>query len=301
MRSRARWYTGTELGVKVTKPFMENIEVKTKDLDTLAPLTLNFEDADTYATQSISVKNMTLTGPKAQTEAEEVLLTYANRVKIIVKGYEDQDENLGSTLVRKMRQGEKVDWTSGEDFKSNSSYDYRIDVQDRFGNSLQLTADSRTEGHTRTCKVMPKAAMVELVNQVGKQTVGVQLTNTDKVTMSNLRLKVTDLDGKVLPAFAGNDSYYRSLDAKEAGRQNIDITMLPTGINIIAVVEADFDLGDKPQANNKTEREIGRINLYTAPISRLGSVYADITTANVTASSVDITFAIDQEKTLEGI
>ena len=290
-----------ELGVKVTKPFMENIEVKTKDLDTLAPLTLNFEDADTYATQSISVKNMTLTGPKAQTEAEEVLLTYANRVKIIVKGYEDQDENLGSTLVRKMRQGEKVDWTSGEDFKSNSSYDYRIDVQDRFGNSLQLTADSRTEGHTRTCKVMPKAAMVELVNQVGKQTVGVQLTNTDKVTMSNLRLKVTDLDGKVLPAFAGNDSYYRSLDANEAGRQNIDITMLPTGINIIAVVEADFDLGDKPQANNKTEREIGRINLYTAPISRLGSVYADITTANVTASSVDITFAIDQEKTLEGL
>lgn len=100
---------------------MENIEVKTKDLDTLAPLTLNFEDADTYATQSISVKNMTLTGPKAQTEAEEVLLTYANRVKIIVKGYEDQDENVGSTIVRKMRQGEKVDWTSGEDFKSNST------------------------------------------------------------------------------------------------------------------------------------------------------------------------------------
>lgn len=50
------------------------------------------------------------------------------------------------------------------------------------------------------------------------------------------------------------DSYYRSLDAKEAGRQNIDITMLPTGINIIAVVEADFDLGDKPQANNKNRK-----------------------------------------------
>ena len=290
-----------ELGVKVTKPFMENVEVKTKDLDTLAPLTLNFEDADTYATQSISVKNMTLTGPKAQTESEEVLLPYATRVKIIVKGYEDEDENLGSTLVRKMRQGEKVDWTSGEDFKSNGSYDYRVDVQDRFGNSLQLTADSRTEGHTRTCKIAPKAAMSEMDNQVGSQTVGIQLTNTDKVSMTNLRLKITDLEGKVLPAFAGSDSYYYPLDASASGLQQVDITMLPTGINIVAVVEADFDLGDKPQANLLTKREIGRISLYTAPISRLGSVYANITTADVTASSVNMTFTIDQGKTLEGL
>lgn len=288
-----------ELGVKVTKPFMENIEVKTKDLETLAPLTLNFEDADTYATQSISVKNMTLTGPKAKDDSDEVLITYANRVKVVVKGYEDQDENLGSTLVRKLRQGEKVSWTSGEDFKSNSSYDYRIDVQDRFGNSLQLTADSRTEGHTRTCKIAPKAAMSEMDNQVGSQTVGIQLTNTDKVSMTNLRLKITDLEGKVLPAFA--DSYYYSLDASTSGLQQVNITMLPTGINIVAVVEADFDLGDKPQANLLTKREIGRISLYTAPISRLGSVYANITTADVTASSVNMTFTIDQDKTLEGL
>ena len=290
-----------ELGVKVTKPFMENIEVKTKDLETLAPLTLNFEDADTYATQSISIKNMTLTGPKAKDDSDEVLITYANRVKVVVKGYEDQDENLGSTLVRKLRQGEKVSWTSGEDFKSNSSYAYRVDVQDRFGNSLQLTADSRTEGHTRTCKIAPKAAMSEMDNQVGSQTVGIQLTNTDKVSMTNLRLKITDLEGKVLPAFAGSDSYYYSLDASASGLQQVDITMLPTGINIVAVVEADFDLGDKPQANLLTKREIGRISLYTAPISRLGSVYANITTADVTASSVNMTFTIDQGKTLEGL
>ena len=290
-----------ELGVKVTKPFMENIEVKTKDLETLAPLTLNFEDADTYTTQSISVKNMTLTGPKAKDDSDEVLITYANRVKVVVKGYEDQDENLGSTLVRKLRQGEKVSWTSGEDFKSNSSYAYRVDVQDRFGNSLQLTADSRTEGHTRTCKIAPKAAMSEMDNQVGSQTVGIQLTNTDKVSMTNLRLKITDLEGKVLPAFAGSDSYYYPLDASASGLQQVDITMLPTGINIVAVVEADFDLGDKPQANLLTKREIGRISLYTAPISRLGSVYANITTADVTASSVNMTFTIDQGKTLEGL
>ena len=290
-----------ELGVKVTKPFMENIEVKTKDLDTLAPLTLNFEDADTYATQSISIKNMALTGPKAKDDSDEVLITYANRVKVVVKGYEDQDGNLGSTLVRKLRQGEKVDWTSGEDFKSNGSYDYRVDVQDRFGNSLQLTADSRTEGHTRTCKIAPKAAMSEMDNQVGSQTVGIQLTNTDKVSMTNLRLKIIDLEGKVLPAFAGSDSYYYPLDASASGLQQVDITMLPTGINIVAVVEADFDLGDKPQANLLTKREIGRISLYTAPISRLGSVYTNITTADVTASSVNMTFTIDQDKTLEGL
>lgn len=290
-----------ELGVKVTKPFMENIEVKTKDLDTLAPLTLNFEDADTYATQSISIKNMALTGPKAKDDSDEVLITYANRVKVVVKGYEDQDGNLGSTLVRKLRQGEKVDWTSGEDFKSNGSYDYRVDVQDRFGNSLQLTADSRTEGHTRTCKIAPKAAMSEMDNQVGSQTVGIQLTNTDKVSMTNLRLKIIDLEGKVLPAFAGSDSYYYPLDASASDLQQVDITMLPTGINIVAVVEADFDLGDKPQANLLTKREIGRISLYTAPISRLGSVYTNITTADVTASSVNMTFTIDQDKTLEGL
>lgn len=290
-----------ELGVKVTKPFMENIEVKTKDLETLAPLTLNFEDADTYATQSISIKNMTLTGPKAKDDSDEVLITYANRVKVVVKGYEDQDENLGSTLVRKLRQGEKVSWTSGEDFKSNSSYAYRVDVQDRFGNSLQLTADSRTEGHTRTCKIAPKAAMSEMDNQVGSQTVGIQLTNTDKVTMTNLRLKITDLEGKVLPAFADSNSYYYPLDASASGLQQVNITMLPTGINIVAVVEADFDLGDKPQTNLLTKREIGRISLYTAPISRLGSVYANITTADVTASSVNMTFTIDQGKTLEGL
>lgn len=188
--------------------------------------------------------------------------------------------------LRKLRQGEKVSWTSGEDFKSNSSYEYRIDVQDRFGNSLQLTADSRTEGHTRTCKIAPKAAMSEMDNQVGSQTVGIQLTNTDKVSMTNLRLKITDLEGKVLPAFADSNSYYYPLDASASGLQQVNITMLPTGINIVAVVEADFDLGDKPQANLLTKREIGRISLYTAPISRLGSVYANITTADVTASSV---------------
>lgn len=119
--------------------------------------------------------------------------------------------------------------------------------------------------------------------------------------MTNLRLKITDLEGKVLPAFAGSDSYYYPLDASASGLQQVDITMLPTGINIVAVVEADFDLGDKPQANLLTKREIGRISLYTAPISRLGSVYANITTADVTASSVNMTFTIDQDKTLEGL
>lgn len=286
-------------GVKETKAFMENIEVSTKPLSSLAPITLNFEDADTYATQSFTIRNMTLTGPSAKDENEEILLPYATRIRVIVKGFEDQDETLGSTLVRKMRQGEKINWTSGEDFKSNSSYDYSVVVEDRFGNQLQLTDNSRTTGHTRTCKTMPKAAMSELENVVGTQKVGVQLTNSDNVSMSNLRLKIIDLEGNVLPAFA--DGYYYPLNAGTVSQQEVNITMLPTGINIVAVVEADFDLGDKPKANLIKEREIGRIALYTAPISRLGSVYADITTADVTASSVDITFAINQNKTLEGL
>ena len=55
---------------------------------------------------------MTLTGPSAKDENEEILLPYATRIRVIVKGFEDQDETLGSTLVRKMRQGEKINWTS---------------------------------------------------------------------------------------------------------------------------------------------------------------------------------------------
>ena len=47
--------------------------------------------------------------------------------------------------------------------------------------------------------------------------------------------------------------------------------------------------------------QLGRLSVYTAPISLLGNAYVDVDSADITDSSFTIGLSIDTDKTLEGL
>lgn len=296
-------------GVRETKQFMDSFEVKSFPISTLGKLTLDFGDADEYLPRKITIPDMTLTGPEAD-EAGERLLDYASKI-IFTSG--KQELTISGSFMRKLREGGTGEWTSEEVFSSNGTYPFTLDVEDRYGNSLPLTegsdgtVTSRTEGVGHTSCITPTATITEENNQVGRQQIGVRIVNPDNVSMDNSYLMVLNTDNQPLAAFSKqgddeNSCYRRPVTTTTNSKQHFDIDMLPSGLTCRVVVVSDFDIKDKPQANMRKEEEIGRIALYTAPISRLGYAYVNINELDgTTADTFAVRTYVNTSKTVEGL
>lgn len=172
---------------------------------------------------------------------------------------------------------------------------------------VRRNVTSRTEGVGHTSCITPTATITEENNQVGRQQIGVRIVNPDNVSMDNSYLMVLNTDNQPLAAFSKqgddeNSCYRRPVTTTTNSKQHFDIDMLPSGLTCRVVVVSDFDIKDKPQANMRKEEEIGRIALYTAPISRLGYAYVNINELDgTTADTFAVRTYVNTSKTVEGL
>lgn len=290
-----------EKGVKVTKPFMDAIEITTLPMATLRPMRLTFTERDTYLPSQIGI-NKILAEDIPTSDGRITAIPYISRITVTIGG---QEYNVGGNVVRNIKKGTSGDWLSKEGFDSNKTYNYTVKVVDRFRNEFELTSDSITKGTTHTSKVEPTAALRETGNAVGVQTVTAQITNQDHAAMENCYLYVVNTDGEDVPAFADtgdtiNTSYRRAVSTD--GKTNeFTITSLPSGMSFYIVVRADYDLNDKTTENWQRNIQLGRLPIYTAPISLLGNAYVNLDSADITDSSFTVGLQVDTNKTMEGL
>ena len=290
-----------EKGVKVTKPFMDAIEITTLPMATLRPMRLTFTERDTYLPSQIGI-NKILAEDIPTSDGRITAIPYISRITVTTGG---QEYNVGGNVVRNIKKGTSGDWLSKEGFDSNKTYNYTVKVVDRFRNEFELTSDSITKGTTHTSKIEPTAALRETGSAVGVQTVTAQITNQDHAAMENCYLYVVNTDGEDVPAFADtgdtiNTSYRRAVSTD--GKTNeFTITSLPSGMSFYIVVRADYDLNDKTTENWQRNIQLGRLPIYTAPISLLGNAYVNLDSADITDSSFTVGLQVDTDKTMEGL
>lgn len=288
-------------GIKVTKPFMDAIEISTLPMTTLRPMRLTFSERDTFLPYQIGIDRI-LAEDVATSDERISAIPYISRIEVTAGG---EDYNVGGTIVRNIKKGTAGDWLSKEGFSSNKTYDYTIRVMDRFRNEFELTSDSITRGSTHTSKVEPKASLRETGNTVGTQTISVQIQNTDHAAMENCYFYVVNQQGEDVPAFDetgdGINTRYRRAVSTDGKANEFTITNLPSGSSFYMVARADYDLNDKNTENWQRNMQLGRLSVYTAPISLLGNAYVDVDSADITDSSFTIGLSIDTDKTLEGL
>ena len=288
-------------GIKVTKPFMDAIEISTLPMTTLRPMRLTFSERDTFLPYQIGIDRI-LAEDVATSDERISAIPYISRIEVTAGG---EDYNVGGTIVRNIKKGTAGDWLSKEGFSSNKTYDYTIRVMDRFRNEFELTSDSITRGSTHTSKVEPKASLRETGNTVGTQTISVQIQNTDHAAMENCYFYVVNQQGEDVPAFDetgdGINTRYRRAVSTDGKANEFMITNLPSGSSFYMVARADYDLNDKNTENWQRNMQLGRLSVYTAPISLLGNAYVDVDSADITDSSFTIGLSIDTDKTLEGL
>ncbi|MFR5600862.1 MAG: GLUG motif-containing protein [Lachnospiraceae bacterium] len=289
-----------ERGIRETKPFMETIEVTTKDMSELLPIRFTFQETTEYETERIGIDQIRLECPGLRKESDSPL-DFVNKIVVKTGG---EDYFVGSSLVRRARKGETVDWRSDAVFQSDRDYSYTIEVQDRFRNQFTLTSDSITSGDTKTCKKAPTAAIKEVSNQVNGQTLSVKITNPDQAGIKNCYLFILNSNGDPVPAFTGLSSEgdaRRYPVATDGSETIVSTTQLPAGESFTVVVRGDYDLKDRDTANVRLQEQMGRLALYTAPISRLGYAYVDMTASDATSSSFAVSAAINTGKTSTGL
>lgn len=288
-------------GVKVTKPFMDAIEITTLPMETLRPMRLTFTERDTYLPSQIGI-NKILAEDVPTSDDRITAVPYISRIEVTVDG---QEYNVGGNVVRNIKKGTSGDWLSKEGFDSNKTYNYTVKVVDRFRNEFELTSDSITRGTTHTSKVEPTAAIRETGNAVGVQTITAQITNRDHAAMENCYLYVVNTQGDDVPAFDdtgdGINTSYRRAVSTDGTTNEFTITNLPSGVSFYMTVRADYDLNDKNTKNWQRDVQLGRLPVYTAQISLLGNAYVNLDSADITDSSFTIGLQVDTNKTMEGL
>lgn len=86
-------------GIKVTKPFMDAIEISTLPMTTLRPMRLTFSERDTFLPYQIGIDRI-LAEDVATSDERISAIPYISRIEVTAGG---EDYNVGGTIVRNIK------------------------------------------------------------------------------------------------------------------------------------------------------------------------------------------------------
>ena len=188
---------------------------------------------------------------------------------------------LKNNQVNELLQGKEITIESSEGLKSNSKVDYKIKFYDKKGKELKV---ENNEGKTKTSKQKPKVRITVNKQDIVTVTLGIKLTNKDKVLLKNYKYSIAKSNGEIVKEkrLSENENKIKLEDLDQ--NQYYKIT-----------IYADFDLNDNKGSKGKVE--IGNLVFATKPISTLGSLELKVENKETTNKSAKIAYKIDEENT----
>ena len=246
--------------------------IKTKGYEALGAITLSKEEGEIFSNK-IQIKNLKIT---SDINAEEV--KGINQVEIETGEIKTVIKN---DKVNELLQGKEVTIESSEGLKSNDKVGYKIRFYDKNGKELKV---ENNEGKSKTSKQKPTVRVAIKEQDIVSVTLGLRLTNRDKVKLENYKCIITKPNGEIIK------EERLSENEKEIKLEDLDQNQYYK-----ITIYADFNLNDNKGIKEK--EEIGNLVFATKPIATLGSLELKVENKEATNKSAKIEYRIDEERT----
>ena len=246
--------------------------IKTKGYEALGAITLTKEEGEIFSNK-IQIKNLKIT---SDINAEEV--KGINQVEIETGEIKTVIKN---DKVNELLQGKEATIESSEGLKSNSKVGYKIRFYDKNGKELKV---ENNEGKSKTSKQKPTVRVAIKEQDIVSVTLGLRLTNKDKVKLENYKYVVTKPNGEIVKK-----------ERLSENEREIKLEDLDQNQYYKITIYADFNLNDNKGVKEK--EEIGNLVFATKPIATLGSLELKVENKETTNKSAKIAYKIDEERT----
>ena len=246
--------------------------IKTKGYEALGAITLSKEEGEIFSNK-IQIKNLKIT---SDINAEEV--KGINQVEIETGEIKTVIKN---DKVNELLQGKEVTIESSEGLKSNAKVGYKIRFYDKNGKELKV---ENNEGKSKTSKQKPTVRVSIKEQDIVSVTLGLRLTNKDKVKLENYKYVVTKPNGEIVKK-----------ERLSENEREIKLEDLDQNQYYKITIYADFNLNDNKGVKEK--EEIGNLVFATKPIATLGSLELKVENKETTNKSAKIAYKIDEERT----
>ena len=246
--------------------------IRTKGYEELGTIELSKEEGEIYSNK-IQIKNV-----KIISDLQNEAIKGINQIELETGNIKTVLKN---NQVNELLQGKEIVVESSEGLKSNTKIDYEIKFYDKNGKELKV---SNNKGKTRTAKQKPKVTIKIKEQDIVSVTLGLRLTNRDKVKLENYKYIITRPNGEKLK------EERLSEHEKEIKLEDLDQNQYYK-----IKVYADYDLGDNKGIQKETE--IGNLVFATKPISTLGSLEMIVENKELTSKNAKISYKINEEKT----
>jgi len=246
--------------------------IKTKGYEALGAITLTKEEGEIFSNK-IQIKNLKIT---SDINAEEV--KGINQVEIETGEIKTVIKN---DKVNELLQGKEVTIESSEGLKSNAKVSYKIRFYDKNGKELKV---ENNEGKSKTSKQKPTVRVSIKEQDIVSVTLGLRLTNKDKVKLENYKYVVTKPNGEIVKK-----------ERLSENEREIKLEDLDQNQYYKITIYADFNLNDNKGVKEK--EEIGNLVFATKPIATLGSLELKVENKETTNKSAKIAYKIDEERT----
>ena len=221
--------------------------IKTNNIDNLNAL--NFQ----YKINNIYAKKVVLDDLEISNEATDEVL---NGLKTITVSLNDQEFNLSTDIINKLKSQNKVTYKTPEILDSDTDYEGTIRAYDVSGNEIKVNNGTFK---AKTSKEAPTAYINHVENDLTFFKATVILNNKDKVVLNNYHYEVYDLNNNLITE--------EKLDSTKSSG-DIEVTNLDSNEVYKIYVIASYDLEDGlGTINNKI---LVTAQVTTKPISALG-------------------------------
>jgi len=258
-------------GKKIENTFYKG-NIKTKGYEALGTIEISKEEGEIFSNK-IQIKNLKITSD-LQNEAIKGI----NQIEL-------ETGNIRTVLkhnkLNELLQGNKITIESSEGLQANKNIDYAIKFYDKNGIELSVANNS---GKTKTSKQKPTVKITTKKQDIVSVTLGLKLSNKDKVKLENYKYIITRPNGEKLKEerLSENEKEIKLEDLDQ--NQYYKITIC-----------ADYDLGDNKGIQQNVE--LGNLVFATKPISTLGSLELKMENKELTSTSTKLEYKIYEERT----
>lgn len=262
-----KYYNEEKKKMEVT--FFEQ-KIKTKDIDKLEPIELEFTNGPIYSNK-LQVDKINITS-----NLNSETIKGVNKGVIYIN---DELYYLPPGTIQDIIRGKEKSYVSPPKLGSNQEIKYEFKLLDSFGNEIKLNAK---KGISRTSKEPPKATVKVINNAVNSTTLGITLKNKDGVNINPYRYVVYNKD--MVAVTEG------TLD-KAMSYQEITLKSLDPNSSYIIKIIGNFNIEDGNGILK--DQVIGEGKFTTMPLSSLGFIRVTSNIADLTYHSAKISSSLD--------
>ncbi len=205
--------------------------------------------------------------------------------------------SMGTAQMNQLKRGDSIVWKTPDILDSDSHYDYRITLYDRYGNRLPVEEESMVKGQARTCKETPKAVLwADHKSTIDKMSLHVEIQNPNEAKYSEtpyLYVTYGDMPETPVPfKLEGEKEEFIRYELKNRDEAELVFTSLLPNTVYTVWVKGSFDVED----GQLHEKEVmGELPITTGSLTGLGTVNFYLEADSVASSSAEIDAKIRSE------